>query len=152
MPGAVALHVHQDMPVRIEMPDGGGSLVGRLSFVDPSISTDTRSVLLRAELPSPGPEVRPGFYVRVSLVIGERPHALVVPADAIIPDLADSYVFVVDGHNVARRRRVTLGLSDADKVELRSGVTAEEPVVTVGQFNLRDGDKVKIVPAVTSGG
>ena len=152
MPGTVALHVREGMPVQIEMPAAAGSLVGTLSFIDPSISTDTRSVLLRATVQRPGPEVRPGFYVRVSLVIGEHPHALVVPADAIIPDLADSYVFVVDRDDVVHRRTVTLGLSDADRVELLSGVTAGDQVVTVGQFRLRDGDKVKVVPADTAAG
>ncbi len=150
MPGTVALSVHQGMPVQVEMPGGSGSLVGKLSFIDPSISIDTRSVLLRAVVKRPGPEVRPGFYVRVSLVVARHPHALVVPSGAIIPDLAASYVFVVGADNVAHRRRVTLGLSDLGRVELLSGVTAGEQVVTVGQFRLRDGDKVKIVPATAT--
>jgi RND family efflux transporter MFP subunit len=108
-------------------------------------------VLLRALVPNTGQQLRPGLYVRVSLDLETHPDALVVPIDAIANDLNDSYVFVVDAKNIAHRRPVTRGLTDGRQVELLTGVTAGEQVVTVGQFRLRDGDTVKIVPPQADG-
>ncbi|MDR3537211.1 MAG: efflux RND transporter periplasmic adaptor subunit [Acetobacteraceae bacterium] len=147
MPSVVALQVAAGMPVHIQVPGTGADQMvdGRLSFIDPAISTDTRSVLLRAVVHNIGKHLRPGLYVRVSLDLRTHPAALVVPAGAISNDLNASYVFVVDDKNIARQRVVTIGLSDGQQTELLSGVKAGEQVVTIGQFRLRDGDPVKIV-------
>jgi membrane fusion protein (multidrug efflux system) len=153
MPSTVALRVTQSMPVHVQVPgtESDQTADGSLSFIDPTISTDTRSVLLRALVPNTGQQLRPGLYVRVSLDLETHPDALVVPIDAIANDLNDSYVFVVDAKNIAHRRPVTRGLTDGRQVELLTGVTAGEQVVTVGQFRLRDGDTVKIVPPQADG-
>jgi membrane fusion protein, multidrug efflux system len=153
MPSTVALRVTQSMPVHVQVPgtESDQTVDGSLSFIDPTISTDTRSVLLRALVPNTGQQLRPGLYVRVSLDLETHPDALVVPIDAIANDLNDSYVFVVDAKNIAHRRPVTRGLTDGRQVELLTGVTAGEQVVTVGQFRLRDGDTVKIVPPQADG-
>jgi membrane fusion protein, multidrug efflux system len=147
MPSTVALRVTQSMPVHVQVPgtESDQTVDGSLSFIDPTISTDTRSVLLRALVPNTGQQLRPGLYVRVSLDLDTHPDALVVPIDAIANDLNDSYVFVVDDKNIAHRRPVTRGLTDGRQVELLTGVTVGEQVVTVGQFRLRDGDTVKVV-------
>lgn len=152
MPSAVALQVTAGMPVHIQVPgmNGGNSVDGRLSFIDPTISTDTRSVLLRAVAHNSHGEVRPGLFVRVSVDLRTHPTALVVPVAAVGNDLNASYVFVVDDRNIVHQRTVTVGLTDGEQVELTDGVKAGEKVVTVGLFRLRDGDQVSIVPLRTA--
>jgi multidrug efflux pump subunit AcrA (membrane-fusion protein) len=53
-------------------------------------------------------------------------------------------VFVLD-NAVARLRPVTTGSVQGEAVEIPSGLTQGETVVTRGAFNLRDGDAVKVV-------
>jgi membrane fusion protein (multidrug efflux system) len=148
MPSTVALKVAQGIPVHVEVPGSSGDrkFEGKLSFIDPAISTDTRSVLLRAVVSNAGRQLRPGLYVRVNLDLAVHKNALVVPIVAIGSDLASSYVFVVDGQNVAHQRSVTIGLTNGEQAEVLNGVKAGEEVVVVGQFKLRDGDTVRIVP------
>lgn len=148
MPGSVTSAAVEGMPVHIELPERTGPVVhGKLSFIDPAISTDTRSVLLRAVVPNTGGVLRPGLYVRVTLDLTVHPHALVVPTGAVTRELGGAYVFVVDDKNIAHRQPVAVGLSDGSRLELLSGVKAGDRVVTVGQFRLQDGDPVKIIPA-----
>jgi multidrug efflux pump subunit AcrA (membrane-fusion protein) len=52
-------------------------------------------------------------------------------------------VFVAAG-NQARKRPVVLGVQDAERVEIRSGLKAGELIVTQGQSNLRDGSAISI--------
>jgi len=148
MPSSVALQVSAGMPVHIQVPGTTTDRMvdGKLTFIDPAISTDTRSVQLRAVVHNVH-QLRPGLYVRVSLDLRTVPDALVVPVGAISNDLANSYVFVVDDKNVAHQRTVTVGLIDGGQAQLTSGVKEGDQVVTIGQFRLRDGDAVKIVPA-----
>jgi membrane fusion protein (multidrug efflux system) len=147
MPSTVAPQVRQGMPVHVEVPGASTdqNVDGQISFIDPTISTDTRSVQLRAVVPNTGQHLRPGLYVRVSLDLRTHADALVVPVGAVSNDLNASYVFVVNDKNVAQQRVVTPGLSDGEQMELLDGVKAGEQVVTVGQFRLRDGDPVRIV-------
>jgi RND family efflux transporter MFP subunit len=147
MPSGVAQQAVEGMPVHVGVPGVGNDIPveGKLSFIDPAISTDTRSALLRAVVPNAGHNLRPGLFVRVRLDLDVHQNALVVPAEAVGRDLGGAYVFVVDGNNISRKRDVEVGLSDGTSVELTSGVKAGELVVTVGLFRLRDGDPVKIV-------
>jgi membrane fusion protein (multidrug efflux system) len=148
MPSSVILHATERMPVHVTIPAGGTNFAvnGELSFVDPAVSTDTRSVLLRAVVPNPGHRLHPGLYVRVSLNLTEHSKALVVPAAAVTSDLGGAYLYVVDDGDIARRRQVTTGLSNGRLVELVSGVKLGERIVMVGQFRLQDGDPVTVEP------
>lgn len=146
MPSSVILRVAEGIPVHVTIPGGGKpiAVVGKLSFIDPAVSTDTRSVLLRAIVPNPGHRRHPGLFVRVSLDLTVHRHALVVPAEAVTSDIGGAYVYVVD-NGIARRRVIETGLRNDRLVEVTSGLEAGDRVVTVGQFRLQDGDPVKIV-------
>jgi membrane fusion protein (multidrug efflux system) len=146
MPSSVIMQATQGAPVQVAIPSKGEelSVAGALSFIDPAVSTDTRSVLLRAVVPNEGQQLRPGLFVRVSLELDVHQNALVVPVEAVLSDLSGSYVYVVT-QNIARRQDATVGLSDGRLTELTSGVKAGDDVVRVGQFRLQDGDPVKVV-------
>jgi membrane fusion protein (multidrug efflux system)/multidrug efflux system membrane fusion protein len=148
LPSTVAPRITREMPVYVKVPgtDAAPEAEGRLSFIDPAISTDTRSILLRAVVENTN-KLRPGLYVRVSINLSTHEHALVLPVGAISTDLNGSYVYVVDAKNTAHQRAVTVGLNDGTNAEILTGVKEGELVVTIGQFRLRDGDEVKIVPA-----
>ena len=148
MPASVAPLMKDGMPIHVRLPGKEDEVdsVGKLSFIDPVASTDSRSVLLRALVPNKQGMLRPGLFVHVRLDLDAHDHALVVPVSAVLLELSGSYVFVVDDKNIARRRLVQTGLSDDMMIEIVTGLKAGEKVVTIGQFRLSDGDTVKIVP------
>jgi membrane fusion protein, multidrug efflux system len=150
MPASIAPLMKDGMPIHVRLPgqsEEEADSIGKLSFIDPAISTDSRSVLLRALVPNDRGMFRPGLFVHVRLDLDAHDNALVVPVSAVLLELSGSSVFVVDDHNVARRREVETDLSDDRMIEIVSGLKVGEKVVTVGQFRLSDGDTVKIVPA-----
>lgn len=153
MPATVAPMMKDGMPIHVRLPgrDDEVDSVGKLSFIDPVVSTDSRSVLLRALVPNTKGMLRPGLFVHVRLDLDAHDNALVVPVSAVLLELSGSYVFVVDDKNVAKRKLVQTGLSDDKMIEIVSGLKAGEKIVTVGQFRLSDGDTVKIVPAPETG-
>lgn len=152
MPATVAPLMKDGMPIHVRLPGRDDELdsVGKLSFIDPVVSTDSRSILLRALVPNKG-VLRSGLFVHVRLDLDAHDDALVVPVSAVLLELGGSYAFVVDAKNIARRRLVQTGLSDDKLIEIVSGLKAGDKVVTVGQFRLSDGDTVKIVPGPETG-
>lgn len=114
--------------------------------IDPLIDEAGRAVLIRARLKNNDGLLRPGMFVRVRLVLTERPRALVVAEEAIVPIGADQFVFrVADGK--AERVKVATGVRRGGRVEIRDGLAAGDVVVTAGQIKLREGVPVRAAPA-----
>lgn len=116
----------------------------RVDALDPQVDSTGRSALLRGRIDNPEARLKPGMFARVRLIIAERPNALVVPEEAIVPLGAKVTVWkVVDGKAV--RTEVRTGLRRAAKVEILEGLQLGDTVVTAGQVRLsNDGTPVRI--------
>jgi membrane fusion protein (multidrug efflux system) len=117
---------------------------GTIYAIDSHIDRQNRSVSVRARLPNPDGQLRPGLFARVRLIVEQRPNAILVPEEAVIPKGARRYVYrVIDGE--ARMTEITLGLRQTGAVEIISGLEAGDVVITAGQAKVRDGTKVEVL-------
>ena len=93
---------------------------GRIDAINPRIDANGRSLEMRARLENTGSKLRPGMFVRVRVIVGERTNALLVPEEAIVPQGAEFFVYkVVDGQ--ARRVPVKVGVRRDAQVEVVGG-------------------------------
>ena len=118
--------------------------VGEVEFVDPVVSLPSRTITVKARVPNPTRRLKPGMFIEVDLVTGERPSAVVVPEDAILPLQGADYVWAVT-EGQATRRQVELGVRMPGFVELRAGVAAGDTVVVGGLEKLADGMPVMTI-------
>lgn len=134
------IRVGQDLAVLVDAYPAE-TFKGAIYAIEPAVDEATRTVLLRARLPNPGVRLKPGMFARVSLVIGQRENALLVPEQAIVPRGGGRYVFrVVDGK--ALLTQVEMGLRRPGEVEIVSGLEAGQTIVSDGQLKLQDGAAV----------
>jgi membrane fusion protein (multidrug efflux system) len=110
---------------------------GRIRQISPVVDTASGTVKVTVEAVRPPASVRPGAFVAVEVLRETRSDVVLVPRPAVIRELQETYVYVADGA-VARKRMVRLGLEEGDKLEVREGVAAGEPVITSGQGGLKD--------------
>lgn len=111
------------------------------------VNERTRTVPLVFEIDNPDRALRVGMLARVYLAVGEETPKLVVPRQAVVTDQGASVVFVlVDGEHFARRR-VTLGASAGEQIEIRAGLEEGERIVTVGADEVRLAANAGGVPA-----
>ena len=125
---------------------------GTISSVDSRIDPVTRSIVARALIDNPAGELRPGLLMRVELEKNPR-QALVVPEEAVVPVGNENFVWIVaikDGNPVAERRTVTLGTRQYGGVEVVSGLSPGERVITHGTLRMRPGAPLTIT-AVENG-
>jgi membrane fusion protein (multidrug efflux system) len=122
---------------------------GRIRQISPVVDTGSGTVKVTVEAVQPPPSVRPGAFVTVDVLRESRPQALLVPRQALIRELSDTYVYVADG-GVARKRTVSLGLEEAGNVEITSGLKAGERVIVSGQGGLRDQAPIVVAAAARS--
>jgi membrane fusion protein (multidrug efflux system) len=125
-----------------------------LDAVDPMLDQNGRSISSRARLDNSAGRLRPGMFVRVRLLFGERKGVLMVPEQAIVPGGQPTVFRVADGKATAVK--VRLGTRRGAQVEVTEGLAAGDLVVTAGQLKLREGVAVRPVgegaPAAPQGG
>ena len=121
---------------------------GRIGFVGSAVDARNRTFPIELVVPNPGGVVKPEMVASISVVRRSFDDAIVVDQDAIIRT-ADGYaVFVVEGPEdapTAHVRTVEVGASQEDRVVIRSGLAAGDRLVVVGQQQVADGDRVRIV-------
>ena len=119
---------------------------GKITFADASLSEETGTFLIRAEIANPGGQsLRPGMFVRVNLIGASRPSAILVPQRAVQQGAKGSFVWVVKEDGTAEFRPVTVGPWHDDNWFIDEGLQAGETVVVDGALKLRAGAQVNIV-------
>lgn len=133
----------QDVSVTFDaLPDE--TYTGVISAVDPVVSTDGRSLSVRALLRNEGDRLRPGLFGRVEIVVETR-ESIMLPESAIVasPSGGNAVFEVIDGN--AKMTPVKIGERLPGKVEILSGVEQGDLVIFAGQLKVQDGGEVEIV-------
>jgi membrane fusion protein (multidrug efflux system) len=121
----------------------GQSFAGEVYAIDPLVDENGRAILMRARLPNEEHMLRPGLFVSVALLVGERANAVLIPEQALVPRGTAQLVYkVVDGKAVSTE--VKTGARRNAMVEILEGLAPGDMVVTAGQLKLRDGATVTV--------
>lgn len=115
---------------------------GEVTQIGSRVDPATRAFSVRALIDNSDARLRPGMLMTVRVSLGETP-GIVVPETALIQVGAQSAVFVVDEDAIARRVSVAIGRRMPGLIEIRSGLSEGDRVVTNGQLTLRPGVAVR---------
>lgn len=120
------------------------TLKGKISQMSPAIDTDTRTFLSHISIDNGKFLLRPGMFVRSDIVTARKDSAIVIPKDIIISRQRGKTVFVVD-RGLAVERVIVTGLENNNEMEVISGLSKNERIVTSGFETLSNRSKVKII-------
>jgi membrane fusion protein (multidrug efflux system) len=140
----------------VEIVLGDGSVFphrGRITFANASYNQQTGTFLVRATLPNPEAELRPGQFVRVRVLGAVRPNAILVPQQAVLNGAQGHFVWVVGKQGKAEIRNVEVGPWHGEQWFITGGLAPGETVVVEGVMRLAPGAAVKVVesPAKAAG-
>jgi len=138
-----SLGIGQPVTVQIDAL-GDVKFDGEIERIHPTIDTRTRQGTVEVALKSTLDGAIPGQLCRVTLHSSVLSR-LVVPFSSLRRDNEGEYVIVVEGKEIAKRRRVRSGLRLASQAEILEGLTEGEQVVVRGFLGLRDDLPVTIV-------
>lgn len=117
---------------------------GVVETIDTRIDPITRAVLVRARLPNPDRLLRPGMFMTVRVLREEAP-LLLVPEQALVPQQARQFLFVVRDGTVDQRE-VQIGRRTPGRVEITEGLEEGELVIIEGTQRVRAGSRVEPRP------
>jgi membrane fusion protein, multidrug efflux system len=118
---------------------------GTLQTVDNQIDPTTGTIKLRAIFQNSDEKLFPNQFVNINLKLSTVRAATVVPAAAVQRASFGTFVYVIKPDNKATIRKVTLGVSEGERVAITEGIAPGERVVLEGVDALREGVTVEIV-------
>ncbi|MFC5698474.1 efflux RND transporter periplasmic adaptor subunit [Pseudomonas sp. GCM10022186] len=117
---------------------------GSIIALNPRLDEVGRSQAIRAQVPNQDHRLKPGQFVKVSVILAERPQALLIPEEAVMPLGQQLFVnLVVDGK--VERRPIKIGQRQRGKAEVREGLQGDEQVITAGWQKVSPGLEVRTV-------
>lgn len=112
----------------------GQSWQGVVDYVYPELDSRTRTLKVRLRFNNQSQVLRPNMFARITIFGSETTSVVHVPREALIRGGAVNRVVLALGDGRFRAQPVDIGIESADRVEIRSGITEGELVVTSGQF------------------
>ena len=110
----------------------------KVAKVYPQVRNGQFQIDLTFDGPSPA-SIQRGQTVQTKLTLGDSSKAVLIPNGAFFNDTGGSWVFVVDkSGNGATRRQVQLGRRNTDFIEVVSGLSPGEQVITSSYSGLTD--------------
>jgi membrane fusion protein, multidrug efflux system len=125
---------------------------GKVTTIEPQISSDTRNIHVQATIDNPDHILKPGMFATTTVVLPDKPPVVTVPETAVDYSLYGDSAFVIqekkgdDGKTSlsAVRTFVQTGNRIDGRAEILKGVKPGDRVVAVGQLKLQSGAAVTI--------
>lgn len=120
----------------VQIPDiPGKEFKGSISFVNPEINPDTRINLIRITIPNTNKQLKPGMPAYV-FINNTKKNVLTLPADAVLRNAGGTMVWVQTAKNTFKTKMVEVGLETDNRIEIKSGLSKDDIVVTQGVYLL----------------
>ena len=116
-----------------------------------SKTTDSMARLYNLELmiDNTSGEILPDMFVRVDILKREVPNSIAIPLYSLISINNQNIAYIIED-NTAYAKEVELGIQEGWLVEIKSGLKKGDKLVAVGQRDVSNGQKVKVIRTVTN--
>ncbi|HEY5370012.1 MAG TPA: efflux RND transporter periplasmic adaptor subunit [Hanamia sp.] len=115
----------------------------KIYATEAGITADNRSLKVHAAVENIDNNITAGSFAKAAFDMGDNNDAIMVPTQAIIPEARDKKVIVYNG-GIADFKVVTTGTRDSAKVEILSGLSIGDTVITTGLLSIKPGSKINL--------
>jgi multidrug efflux system membrane fusion protein len=117
---------------------------GVLQTFDSQIDPTTGTIKLRAQFNNDPRVLYPNQFVNIRLLVDTHNDVVVMPTAGIQRGVPGTFVYLVNDDSTVSVRKVVLGITDGNRVEVSSGLAPGDRIVVDGADKLRDGAKINI--------
>ena len=143
IPENYSASIKKGLPVNVKLSSfKDKTFYGEVDFVSSRINADTRSILSRIKVQNNDLELISGSLLEVSVKFNLR-NSLSVPDTSVMIEGDKSYVYKINGDNVANKTEVKTGLRSNKNIEVISGLSEGEIIVAEGLKKVRPRGKIK---------
>ena len=121
----------------------GKTFKGKVTYIDPVLDSQSRTLKVRVEFPNPGGELKPGMYANVILKSTVAKKGVAVPEEAVIYTGEKTVALVQNPSGGFESRELTLGVKTQGYVQVLKGLKEGEKVVTSSHFLIDSESRLK---------
>jgi len=153
VPESAVSRIHLGQQVDVAVQSLNKTVTGTVARFADRLDTDTRTMRVEVDVSNASLELVPGMYADASLALQQASNVVVAPVQAVDHTEAGARVLVVDRDHKLESRTVTLGLENADHIEVKTGLAEGDVVVIGSRAQLKPGAIVspKLVAQVGAG-
>jgi membrane fusion protein (multidrug efflux system) len=138
--------IRKDMEIMFEVAGSDSIFTAHVYAIDPRIDPSTRTFTVRARCANPSGLLKPGAFSNVSIILEKLTDALVLPSDALIPDIKGEKVLLSRKGKV-ETVYVHIGIRTDSDVQITDGISINDTVIVSGLLQLRD--QMSVQPRIT---
>ncbi|HEY2470969.1 MAG TPA: efflux RND transporter periplasmic adaptor subunit [Terracidiphilus sp.] len=129
----------------ISVPGVADAVEAKVALISPALDPGSTTLEIWLKVDNKPGALKVGTPVKVSITGHTVENALKVPASAILTgDDGSKSVMVVGADGAAHKKTVQVGIQDGEDIQIRSGLTTSDMVITTGSYGLDEGTKVKV--------
>ena len=122
--------------------EGFGNIKTHISFVSPALNSNSIVNIIRAEIPNPNQQLKPGMLATIRLKTKSK-NTLVLPVDAVLQEANGNSVWIQKADSTFESRMIMTGISNNEEIEITMGLEEGENVVVSGAFLINSEFKLK---------
>lgn len=142
VPEAFVPSIRPGQTVEVRVKSLGRSFEGKIARRADKVDAATRTMTTEVDVPNRSGIILPGMYAEVAIQVERHEGVLTLPLEAVERSGGAARVYLIDSAQTIRIVPVQLGLEDAQRAEVASGVQQGDLVVSGRRSGLNAGDKV----------
>ncbi len=144
VPEAKSAGINENMLIKAQLDAYPGKIFdGKISRAYPELDIKMRTRTVEAEL-NEKPDMIPGMFARIKLILKHIPDAISVPADALLVNPKGEQFGAVVEEGKIRRRKVETGIEQAGRIQIVKGIAPDDQVVISGGEKIKDDTEVQV--------
>jgi len=147
VPEIYASRIQKGMPLKAFSSSSSDTLIASIYAYESSIDAGNRNLKVRAICETKAFNLVPGSYLSISLELNETRGAILIPTEAVIPELNGQKVFVVKDGKI-KSQVVNTGLRRANDIQILSGLVLGDSILLTGILQAREGMPVQPIESV----
>lgn len=142
LPEKYADLIKQGDSIRFQSPNQSSLKKALVYAVEPQINIESRSIEARAKYHNADQKLFPGAFVEVYYTTEKFENSISIPNQAVVPQVDGNKVFLVKNGKI-ESQNIETGIRNADKIQVLSGLSVGDTLVTTGLMQIRDGMPVR---------
>ena len=143
VPEKYAKHIKKGTEIKVLAGDSEEERRGNVYAVESKIDLGTRTIKARATIPNSNQDLIPGSFAKVEITLERLPNAIVIPAEAVIPELSGEKVFVCK-EGKAHSVPIKTGIRTDRGIQIIEGLAAQDTLIVSGLLQLSEGRPIEI--------
>lgn len=144
VPEKYGSYIHKGDVIDFTIQGSVDQNTGKVYAIEPKVDIVTRTIQMRAVCTNSEGKIFPGSFAKIHLVLSKIDNAVLIPTQAIISVLNGKRVYKYK-NGKAIQQDVETGIRTDTQIQITSGVSAGDTIITTGFMQLRPGDKVRIM-------